>query len=354
MVGPCVYKAIKSIGFACHPVFIFKKKCYFYLQMKFVDNHSLKLVTMTKYLLRLSLLQLLAVFVAVGTFSGCKSEKEQKKNDDIVQVDSIGIDEQLIKDVRTVKEIFYSLPSPLETAMILKQAGAQYNEELLNPVDKTTGYVTNRSMALNLGIYTTDLSYASLFDQTQATIQYMDAAKKMADGLGVLNAIDDQVIERLEANINNRDVIMDIISETIMTSSSFFEENDRQAMSAIVLVGGWVEGLHIAASLVDPEAELSENELVSRVVDQKMTLNTVLKLLERNKQNEDVQEILTDMHELEKIYNKIEVTSSKIETVTDEETNVTTLRSQKKTSMSKDTFMELTEQIKVIRDNFTL
>jgi hypothetical protein len=238
--------------------------------------------------------------------------------------------------------------------MILKQAGAQYNEELLNPTDNTTRYVTNRSMALNLGIYTTNLSYASLFDQTQATIQYMDAAKKMADGLGVLNAIDDQVIERLEANINNRDVIMDIISETIMTSSSFFEENDRQAMSAIVLVGGWIEGLHIATSLVEHDSSLNDNELVSRVVDQKMTLNTVLKLLERNRQNDDVQEVLTQMYELEKIYNKIEVTSSKIETVTDEETNVTTLRSQKKTSMSEETFKELTNQIKLIRDNFTL
>jgi len=309
---------------------------------------------MTKYLLRLSLFQLIAVFIAVGFLSGCKSDKEQKPDDDLVQVDSIGLDEQLIKDVKTVKEIFYSLPSPLETAMILKQAGAKYNEELLNPVTKTSGYVTNKSMALNLGIYTTDLSYASLFDQTQATIRYMDAAKKMADGLGVLNAIDDKVIERLEANINNRDVIMDIISETIMSSSSFFEENDRQAMSAIVLVGGWIEGLHIATSLVEPEADLNNNELVTRVVDQKMTLNTVLKLLNRNRDNEDVQNILIQMKELEKVYNKIEVTSSKIETVTDEETNVTTLRSQKKTSMSADTFKELKDQIKVIRSNFTL
>lgn len=309
---------------------------------------------MTKYLLRLSLFQLIAVFIAVGFLSGCKSDKEQKPDDDLVQVDSIGLDEQLIKDVKTVKEIFYSLPSPLETAMILKQAGAKYNEELLNPVTKTSGYVTNKSMALNLGIYTTDLSYASLFDQTQATIRYMDAAKKMADGLGVLNAIDDKVIERLEANINNRDVIMDIISETIMSSSSFFEENDRQAMSAIVLVGGWIEGLHIATSLVEPEADLNNNELVTRVVDQKMTLNTVLKLLDRNRDNEDVQNILIQMKELEKVYNKIEVTSSKIETVTDEETNVTTLRSQKKTSMSADTFKELKDQIKVIRSNFTL
>ncbi len=105
-------------------------------------------------------------------------------------------------------------------------------------------------MALNLGIYSTDLSYASLFDQTQATLNYINAAKKMADGLEILDAIDEQTISRLEENINNRDVIIDIISETLLNSSSFLEDRGLQATSAVILVGGWVEGLYIATNLV--------------------------------------------------------------------------------------------------------
>src|SRR6056297_1243022 len=172
---------------------------------------------------------LMTIVIAIQLLTNCSSDKEkEKETDEVVTIDSLAIDEKLVQDVKTVKEIFYSLPSPLETAMILKQAGAKYNEEFLKPTENTSKYVTNKSMALNLGVYTTDLSYASLFDQTQATINYMDAAKKMAEGLGILNAIDEDAIERLEANVNNRDVIMDIISETIMNSSSFFEENDRQ------------------------------------------------------------------------------------------------------------------------------
>jgi len=160
-----------------------------------------------------------AVFLIILIAASCSSDKSKKSDsDEMVTLDSLEINEQLIKDVKAVKEIFYSLPSPLETAMILKQAGAKYNEELLNPTGNVSKYVTNKSMALNLGIYTTDLSYASLFDQTQATINYMNASKKMAEGLGILNAIDEDIIERLEANVNNRDIIMDIISETIMNS----------------------------------------------------------------------------------------------------------------------------------------
>lgn len=306
-------------------------------------------------LLHRKTLSFLAVIIALGIITSCSSDKDKSSDsDELVTIDSLEIDEQLIKDVKSVKEIFYSLPSPLETAMILKQAGAKYNEELLNPTDNTSGYVTNKSMALNLGIYTTDLSYASLFDQTQATINYMNASKKMAEGLGILNAIDENVIERLEANINNRDVIMDIISETIMNSSSFFEENDRQAMSTIVLVGGWVEGLYIATNLVEDEVDFNNNELIKRIIDQKLTLSTVQSLLDENSDNEDVQMIMVNVNELKTIFDKIEITSSKIEPVTDEETNVTTLKSKTTISMSTETYNELKEKVKVIRSNYIL
>ncbi|HAF28904.1 MAG TPA: hypothetical protein DCG75_07635 [Bacteroidales bacterium] len=300
-------------------------------------------------------LYVLAVTLSVALLNGCGSGKENASDSgDLVTIDSLEIDEQLIQDVKTVKEIFYSLPSPLETAMILKQSGAKYNEELLNPTDNTSRYVTNKSMALNLGIYTTDLSYASLFDQTQATINYMNASKKMAEGLGILNAIDEDIIERLEANINNRDIIMDIISETIMNSSSFFEENDRQAMSTIVLVGGWVEGLYIATNLVGPDADFRNNELVNRIIDQKLTLGTMISLLEENSDNEDVKNVMTNVNELKTIFEKIEVTTSKIEPVTDEETKVTTLKSETTISMSPETYNELKEKVKVIRSNYIL
>ena len=296
----------------------------------------------------------LIVFVfSVALVTGCGG-KTGETSDDVLTIDSLEINEQLIQDVKTVKEIFYSLPSPLETAMILKQAGAKYNEELLNSTENTANYVTNKSMALNLGIYTTDLSYASLFDQTQSTINYMNAAKKMAEGLGIMNAIDDELVERLEANVNNRDIIMDIISETIMNSSAFFEENDRQAMSTVVLVGGWIEGLYIATNLVGENADLENNEMVNRVIDQKLTLGTVVSLLERNNDTDDMQSVLTQILELKRIFDKIEISSSKIEAVTDEETNVTTLKSKTRITMTPSTYLELKEKINLIRNNFIL
>jgi len=211
--------------------------------------------------------------------------------------------------------------------MILKRSGATYNEELLNPIENASKYSTTKSMALNLGIYSTDLSYASLFDQTQATIKYMTASKKMAEGLGILNAIDNSVIEKLEENINNRDVILETISETFLNTNSILEEDDRVAVGSIILVGGWVEGLYIATSLVD-DINKADNEMVDRIVDQKLSLQTVLKLLEQNIGNADVKELYIDMVELQNAYNKVKITVSDVEIVSDAKSKVATLKSK--------------------------
>ncbi len=294
--------------------------------------------------------------IFIVSLSGCQKDKESKSEDteDAITVDTI--DTQLVQDVKAVKEMFYSMPSPLEVAMILKQSGTTYNPELLNPVNKTSQYITTKSMALNLGVYTTDLSYSSLYDQTQTTIDYINAAKKMAEGLGILHAIDQNTVQRLEANVNNRDVILDIISETIMNSSSFFQENDRQAVSTIVLIGGWVEGLYLATNLAgeDPtQNEINNSELIARIADQKLALNTIMKLIEKNSENQHLQDIKLEIEDLKLVYDQIQITSSKVVPVTDEETNVTTLKAETTISMTPEIYNNLKKKIEEIRSNFT-
>jgi len=301
-------------------------------------------------LIRIFLLALITV-----SWVSCKSgaKKEEATENVLEEVDVSQLNEEMFKDINEAKQIFYSLPSPLETAMLIKSSGAEYNEDLLNSVDNVTKYSTSKSMALNLGIYTCDLSFASLYDQTQASIDYMNAAKKMADGLGILDAISQESIDRLEENINNRDVIMDIISETFMNSSSYLEENDRAAVAAIVLVGGWMEGLYLATQLVPDTANLETNKLIHRIVDQKLSIGIIERLLDDNKDNADIQEIMKDINELKAIYDKIPMTaSSSAETSTNEQTHVTTIKSESTYKITRDIFNELKEKVKVIRSNY--
>jgi len=206
-------------------------------------------------------------------------------------------------------------------------------------------------MALNLGIYTTDLSYASLFDQTQITLNYIEVAKKMADGLNILDAINETTIQSLEDNINNRQKIIDIISETLLNSSSYLSEKGLESTATIILVGGWVEGLYIATSLVGEES-IEENELVQRIVDQKLSVDFMVSLLQEATDDPDAQSVLKDIKVLKTIFDKIEITQGENTAVTNPETNVTTLKSNSSNNLTKEVYEELAAKVNEIRNSY--
>jgi len=261
------------------------------------------------------------------------------------------LDPETQEQLNTAKRIFYSLPSPLETAMLIKNAGATYNEELMNPTANSSKYITSKSKALNLGIYSTDLSYASLFDQSQATLDYIGAAKEMADGLNILDAIDEETVTQLEEQINNRDAIIDIISETLMNSSAFLKENELEGTASVVLVGGWIEGLYIATNLVN-ENNLENNKLVERIVDQKLSLDIMVSLLESSPEDQDAQAVLEDVKALKTIFDKISIDQGEVTVVEDPETNVTTLKSESSIKITNRIFTELKTKVIEIRSSY--
>ena len=289
--------------------------------------------------------------IAIATISinSCKSEGGEKADEKTV--DMATVDESVIQDVKEAKKIFNALPSPLESAMLIKSAGAAFDSDILNPTDAVSRYATNKSMALNLGIYTCDLSFSSLYDQTQLVIDYMNAAKTMADGLGILDAINEETINRLEENVNNREVILDIVSETFMNTNSYLEDNEQPAIASIVLVGGWLEGLYIATQLVAVE-EFDTNKLVSRIIDQKLSVDIMLKLLEDNDGHPSVPEIVAQMTEVKDVFDKFTITTTKITPEIDEETNVTVLKSQITSDMTPEIFVELSEVVSKVRSSF--
>jgi len=301
-----------------------------------------------KYRIGTGIIAVIVLFIVL--LSGCRSgsgEKTQKDEPITEPKDNT----EAMQDVKQAKEIFNSLPSPLESAMLIKSAGARFDKKFLNPVDNTKNYTTNASQALNLGIYTCDLSFASLYDQTQLIIDYMNAAKKMADGLGILDAINQSTIDRLEENINNTEVIMDIVSETFLNSNSYLKDNDQPAIATIVLVGGWVEGLYIATQLVDLN-EFNGNKLVGRIIDQKLSIGVLLSLLESNKEHPAIGALTLQMTGLKAVFDKIKIDAKPITTEIDKTTDVTILRSEVTTDMSLATFKELTGIVAGIRNSF--
>jgi hypothetical protein len=223
------------------------------------------------------------------------------------------------KKAEQVKVIFRAVPSPMEMASLLKKAGAQYDASLLNDVKNVNTYSASRSQALNLGIYGADLSYASVFNQNQESIIYLSCAKKLADNLGVSKAFDDETIERMEVNIDNRDSLLNIVSETYYMLDAYLKDNGREHISAMVVAAGWIEGLHISTSVATRTDDPSD-ALLTRIFDQKVSLNNLIELVEAYNKDNQLDEIYADLMALRKSFNtavSIEKGASDVSTASD-------------------------------------
>lgn len=294
---------------------------------------------MSVTLLNLKTIRILTLAGLASLFVGCSSNGGNSDSDDTISVDNEALQkEKILKDA---KRVMLSLPSPIETAMLIKRAGAKYNEDLLNPTTNAANYTTNKSMAIAMGVYGADLSYASIFDQTQTVMKYMATSKKLADALGLLSSIDQNIIKRMESNVNDRDSIIRIISETFMNSNSSLKEDNRPALAALILTGGWIEGLYIATSVTK---STKDKELIDRIVDQRLSFNDMTKLLEQNSDNPDCAQLLTSLAPVKAAFDAIKVQTSDIVPVTDKDSKITTLKATSKVIITEDQFKKLKEE----------
>ena len=284
------------------------------------------------------------LILLLGLFLFSCNSPEQSISTEEQEID-VEIDSQLAEDFNQAKQVFYSLPSPIETAMLMKRAGAKYDENLLTSITNVPNYNTILNKALNLGVYSADLSFVSMFDQSQASVKYLSATKRLADDLGILNAVDESYIKRMENNINSRDSVMEIISETFMNSNAFLKENERPELAAIVLSGGWIEGLYIATQIA--KSTTDNKELKDRIIDQRLSLT------DKHKADANIQVVISDFQRIQKVYDNIDVNTSEIVAVVNEETNVTTLESTTTTVFSEDNFDKLSNLVSEIRNNYT-
>ncbi len=246
-----------------------------------------------------------------------------------------------------VKEIFRAVPSPMEMASMLKKIGVHYDANILNDVKKVNDYTTARSQALNLGIFGADLSYASVFNQNQESIIYLSCVKKLADNLGVTKAFNDDTIERIEANVDNRDSLLTIISETYYELDAYLKENGRDHISAMVIAAGWIEGLHISTSITPAGTEPSA-ELMQRIGEQKLSMGNLMALVNAYNSNGELDEVKKDLQSIEKVFEGVTVEIGK-SGVTKDASGNTVIGSPTKVSMTPETYKQIKETVAEIR-----
>jgi hypothetical protein len=285
----------------------------------------------------LPLLSVTALLVA-----GCGSGT--KDTDDLPPVDSTQ------SAIINVNGEIFSIPSPIQTAFLIKNSGAPYSKDILNAANKSAQYSTNFSKALNLGIYGADLGYVTIYDQTQDAIGYLNAAKKLADELGVSGAFDTQTLERFQKNLGNKDSMLVLVGVAYRSSDAYLKNNDRSDVSGLVLAGGWIESLYFATNVYKTKPN---EDVKHRIAEQKSSLQSLIKLLTQYYSQPEYTEFIDNLNDLSTVFDGVEFKYSYEKPTTDAEKKMTTINSKTDVKITPEQIESITQKVKSIRSLIT-
>lgn len=204
----------------------------------------------------------------------------------------------------TLKKIFHAAPSPMETASLIQRSGAKFHGEDLNATDKLKDYTTSDRQAISLGVYGADLSYATIFEENSAALEYLRTVKALAESLGLSNVISDDVMKRASDNRNDRAALINIVSDTFYDLNEQLKSNGMEDLAGLVVASGWVEGIYLATRHMSEAPE----ELKARIAEQKLTLDDVLRLCRSYEQTSALTNMLEALAPIEAAYDGVTMT----------------------------------------------
>lgn len=250
-------------------------------------------------------IQALPVLFGLGAFlaTGCGGSQDEHAGHDhgtetevVEGMDADGM--AVTSRQNTLTKIFHAAPSPMETASLIKRSGASFHGDALNVAARASEYTTSDAQAINLGIYGADLSYATIFEENATSLEYLAAIKSLSAELGVDDVLSGEIMDEVEANRNDRDMLIDIVSDTFYELNERLKFNGQEDLAGLVVASGWVEGMYLATRHLDE----APAELKTRIAEQKLVLDDVMRLCKSYEQTEPLAALLTSMEAIEAAY----------------------------------------------------
>ena len=291
---------------------------------------------------------------------GCDSTNTEKNSTDNKKTDppikdtvdySNTIDRSNLEtESQHIEDIYLNVPSPMRTAIILNNAGAIYDHTL--PLAPNIGhkYQTSDEQAVILGVYGTDLNYSVVSDEIMETELYLKSINLIGEKLGLDNILNEEVKTRVDNNIHRIDSMQVIISSLFWEVESALKENDRKDISALVVAGGWIEGLYISSQL---SLQMPDNTNITNLISkQKYSIESLLTLLNANDFSGQITEkIVIPLNELKLIFDDIKESINTTHDKTDN--NAHQISNNIELIYDQKTIDEIRSSITQIRDDIT-
>ena len=254
-----------------------------------------------KSFIRKTTIVLLSGIVLVTLFNCSGSKKEKPANETQSEAK---LDKDDVK--KKVKEVVYPLPTAFEVTNMINEIEASYIIGLTNETSNVDKYFTDKDQAINLGVYSADLSYASTYNMKQEVMNYMEAVESLVVELGITGAFSIDFVEKVEDNLDNKDELVELITQSFYNTYEYLVKNDQEDLSLLVLAGTWIEAMYISCNI--SETVYHNPDLVTVIMHQKTSLNKLIDLLAPHNQHESIQSILSDLKPIKEVYDSVSET----------------------------------------------
>lgn len=205
---------------------------------------------------------------------------------------------------KKMEAVYYSIPSPMETTIILKKNYPKFSSDFLFPNIDIHKVHDNQTIALVLGLISTDLNYAMLSEKRLETNRLINQVIEIAQILHLDGIVNTSIKERVEKNLNNKDSMQIIIGNTFWEIENKLKADHKEKLSALIVAGGWAEGLYLACNMSDFDSK--NKPLQKMIADQKIVHENLIELISDFTYDEIIEEnFITHIINMKEIFGNI-------------------------------------------------
>lgn len=163
-------------------------------------------------------------------------------------------------------------PSPIQVSAWLRHQKVPFFKERLH--DPTlAGRYSGLQGASNLGIYITDMAYAHATGNYQAAYEYFSAVHRLASRYGMEEVFSPERIRILDKLQDRPDSAQKLIAQYYGEMQEKLSETGQQIMLRHMILGGWIESLHIISVILQKNPE---NQALSEMILLQKSLTPLL------------------------------------------------------------------------------
>ncbi len=244
----------------------------------------------------------------------------------------------------------FSIPSPVQTALLIRKLGLPYEKGLPLAAEASEKMATKSQRALALGAYGADLAYVTVHKDGQRALSTLQTVQKLSAQLELSNAFDQELLDGFKKSLNNEDSLLRFTGSAFRMADQYLKTNNRDDVSALVLTGGWLEGMYLTLS---GASEKSDVALTNRLGEQRKTLENLIALLEGTDTEKANGALIGGLKDVLSAYAGVSSTYEFHPPSTDAAQKTTYVNSVSTVTMTAEQFKAIADKVKALRATLT-